>query len=88
MILFSVNANQIRGLWTRFTSLDKDQKGHLSKDDFRKIPELQNNPLGERIVQAFFKDGVERRLVNLRSSSFQLCQVSAEPNIGCQANFL
>jgi hypothetical protein len=37
----------------------------LTREDFRKIPELQNNPLGERVVEAFFKDGEERRLVDL-----------------------
>ena len=60
-ILILVNTNQIKGLWIRFKSLDKEEKGHLTRDDFLKIPELRNNPLGERIVQAFFKDGEERR---------------------------
>lgn len=59
------NANQIRGLWDRFKNLDKEQKGHLTREDFLKIPELQKNPLGDRIVQAFFKDGEERRLLQV-----------------------
>lgn len=55
--------HQVKGLWGRFLNLDKERKGHLTKEDFLKIPELQNNPLGERIVQAFFKDGLQRRLL-------------------------
>ena len=51
-----VTANQIERLWSRFTSLDKQQKGHLTREDFLRIPELAINPLGDRIVHAFFRD--------------------------------
>jgi len=50
-------ASQIERLWSRFTSLDKQQKGYLSREDFLRIPELAINPLGDRIVHAFFRDG-------------------------------
>lgn len=53
-----VTANQIERLWSRFTSLDKQQKGYLTRDDFLRIPELAINPLGDRIVHAFFRDSV------------------------------
>ena len=56
MSLFSVTSNQIERLWSRFTSLDKQQKGHLTREDFLRIPELAINPLGDRIVHAFFRD--------------------------------
>ncbi|XP_040568190.1 calcineurin B homologous protein 1 [Lepeophtheirus salmonis] len=49
-------SNQIERLWSRFTSLDKHQKGYLSREDFLRIPELAINPLGDRIVHAFFKE--------------------------------
>lgn len=49
-------ANQIERLWSRFTSLDKQQKGYLTREDFLRIPELAINPLGDRIVHAFFRD--------------------------------
>nr|ACO15551.1 Calcium-binding protein p22 [Caligus clemensi] len=49
-------SNQIERLWSRFTSLDKLQKGYLSREDFLRIPELAINPLGDRIVHAFFKE--------------------------------
>jgi len=51
-------ANQIERLWSRFSSLDKQQKGYLTREDFLRIPELAINPLGDRIVHAFFRDGV------------------------------
>nr|ACO12719.1 Calcium-binding protein p22 [Lepeophtheirus salmonis] len=49
-------SNQIERLWSRFTSLDKHQKGYLSREDFLRIPELAINPLGDRIVHAFFQE--------------------------------
>jgi len=49
--------NQIERLWSRFTSLDKQSKGYLTREDFLRIPELAINPLGDRIVHAFFRDG-------------------------------
>jgi len=36
--------------------LDKQQKGYLTREDFLRIPELAINPLGDRIVHAFFRD--------------------------------
>lgn len=48
--------NQIDRLYSRFTSLDKQGKGSLSREDFLRIPELAINPLGDRIVHAFFHE--------------------------------
>jgi len=53
-------SSQIERLWSRFTSLDKQQKGFLSREDFLRIPELAINPLGDRIVHAFFRDSAKR----------------------------
>ena len=58
VFLLSVSANQIERLYSRFTSLDKQQKGYLTREDFLRIPELAINPLGDRIVHAFFRDGL------------------------------
>lgn len=52
--LFLVNKNQIVRLYSRFLSLDKKGQGFLSRDDFLNVPELAVNPLGDRIVDAFF----------------------------------
>ncbi|XP_054152954.1 calcineurin B homologous protein 1-like [Oppia nitens] len=56
--------SQIERLYSRFTSLDKGDNGTLSREDFLRIPELAINPLGDRIVQAFFahNDGYEERI--------------------------
>jgi len=50
------SANQIVRLYSRFTALDKTGSGTLSREDFIRIPELVINPLGDRIVHAFFRD--------------------------------
>uniref|UniRef100_A0A915C4Q7 EF-hand domain-containing protein n=1 Tax=Parascaris univalens TaxID=6257 RepID=A0A915C4Q7_PARUN len=48
--------NQIVRLYNRFLSLDKQGRGYLERDDFLRIPELAINPLGDRIVDAFFTE--------------------------------
>jgi len=58
-------ANQIERLYSRFTALDKSTSGALSRDDFLRIPELAINPLGDRIVNSFFRHSEEDR-VNFR----------------------
>lgn len=49
--------NQIERLYSRFTSLDRANCGTLSREDLLRIPELAINPLGDRIVHAFFQEG-------------------------------
>ncbi|XP_048378602.2 calcineurin B homologous protein 2 isoform X2 [Stegostoma tigrinum] len=44
-------------LYNRFEELDKSNKGSLSREDFQQIGELAVNPLGDRIINAFFPDG-------------------------------
>ncbi|PIK60920.1 putative calcium-binding protein p22 [Apostichopus japonicus] len=46
--------NQISRLYSRFISLDKSEAGKLCPTDLMRIPELAINPLGSRIVEAFF----------------------------------
>jgi len=56
---------QIERLYSRFSSLDKSGKSHLTREDFLRIPELAINPLGDRIVHAFFyesKNGEEDKV--------------------------
>ena len=45
---------QISHLHSRFTKLDQENKGYLEREDLLAIPELAINPLGDRIVHAFF----------------------------------
>ncbi|XP_047247822.1 calcineurin B homologous protein 2 isoform X2 [Girardinichthys multiradiatus] len=46
-------------LYERFQFLDKDNKGHLRSEDFEAVRELSKNPIGDRIVEAFFLPGQE-----------------------------
>ncbi|GMR47033.1 hypothetical protein PMAYCL1PPCAC_17228 [Pristionchus mayeri] len=48
------NRSKIARLYSRFISLDKKGQGHLTREDLMSVPELAVNPLGERIVDAFF----------------------------------
>ncbi|CAB3397298.1 unnamed protein product [Caenorhabditis bovis] len=62
------NRNQIVRLYSRFLSLDKRGQGYLSRDDFLNVPELAVNPLGDRIIDAFFTltGGDEEQQINFR----------------------
>ncbi|XP_022097354.1 calcineurin B homologous protein 1-like [Acanthaster planci] len=53
---------QIVRLYSRFTSLDKSDNGALSREDLLRIPELAINPLGDRIIHAFFMDNPESKI--------------------------
>ncbi|KAK3596496.1 hypothetical protein CHS0354_007402 [Potamilus streckersoni] len=57
--------NQIERLYSRFASLDKNNNGFLSREDFLRIPELAINPLGDRIVHSFFLESNDET-VNFR----------------------
>lgn len=59
---YSVTPNQIERLYSRFTSLDRGDCGTLSREDFLRIPELAINPLGDRIVNAFFDESGNDRV--------------------------
>lgn len=58
---FLVSRKGILTLYSRFTSLAKHKNRHtneifMSHQDFLDIQELQMNPLGARIIDAFFAD--------------------------------
>jgi len=77
-------SSQIERLWSRFTSLDKQQKGFLTREDFLRIPELAINPLGDRIVHAFFRDSAKK---NDSSNSFANDESAAADGISERVNF-
>ena len=60
------NQNQIKRLYGRFTSLDKDNKGYLSKQDFSRIPELHVNPLRDRIIEVLIDDHGQDEKLNFK----------------------
>ncbi|XP_026047379.1 calcineurin B homologous protein 2 isoform X3 [Astatotilapia calliptera] len=45
-------------LHDRFESLDRDNRGYLSPDDFEALGGLAMNPIGGRIIEAFFSSGI------------------------------
>ncbi|VDK43032.1 unnamed protein product [Anisakis simplex] len=47
---------QIHRLHERFYHLDKRGQGFLERDDFFEIPDLEINPLSDRIIDAFFAE--------------------------------
>jgi calcineurin B family protein 1 len=62
---------QISRLHCRFTKLDQEGKGYLEREDLLAITELAINPLGDRIVHAFFyqsNSGLEEEKLD-----FQVC---------------
>ncbi|OZC07959.1 EF hand [Onchocerca flexuosa] len=57
LILFPVDAYELRRLARRFKKLDLDGSGSLSVDEFMSLPELQQNPLVQRVIDIFDEDG-------------------------------
>jgi calcineurin B family protein 1 len=57
---------QIKRLYNRFTSLDKNNTGYLTKEDFHRIPELHVNPLCDRIIEVLIDDNGQDGKLNFR----------------------
>ena len=55
--LFTVDADEIKRLGKRFRKLDLDNSGALSVEEFMSLPELQQNPLVQRVIDIFDTDG-------------------------------
>lgn len=53
----TVDADEIKRLGKRFRKLDLDNSGSLSIDEFMSLPELQQNPLVQRVIDIFDTDG-------------------------------
>ena len=53
----TVDADEIKRLGKRFRKLDLDNSGSLSVDEFMSLPELQQNPLVQRVIDIFDTDG-------------------------------
>lgn len=47
---------EIKRLGKRFKKLDLDNSGSLSRDEFMSLPELQQNPLVQRVIDIFDQD--------------------------------
>ena len=53
----TVEPDEIRRLGKRFRKLDLDGSGSLSIEEFMTIPDLQLNPLVQRVIDIFDADG-------------------------------
>ncbi|KAL1235445.1 Protein phosphatase 2B regulatory subunit [Trichinella pseudospiralis] len=51
------DTEEIRRLARRFKKLDLDGSGALSVEEFMSLPELQQNPLVQRVIDIFDTDG-------------------------------
>ncbi|PIO60435.1 EF hand, partial [Teladorsagia circumcincta] len=51
------DAYELRRLARRFKKLDIDGSGSLSVEEFMSLPELQQNPLVQRVIDIFDEDG-------------------------------
>ena len=54
--LISVDSEEIRRLGKRFKKLDLDNSGSISTEEFMILPELQQNPLVQRVIDIFDED--------------------------------
>lgn len=54
---FLVDPDEIKRLGKRFKKLDLDNSGSLSIEEFLSLPELQQNPLVQRVIDIFDTDG-------------------------------
>lgn len=52
----TVDAEEIRRLGKRFKKLDLDNSGSISTEEFMILPELQQNPLVQRVIDIFDED--------------------------------
>lgn len=57
LFFFLVDPDEIKRLGKRFRKLDLDNSGSLSVDEFMSLPELQQNPLVQRVIDIFDTDG-------------------------------
>ena len=69
----SVDPDEIRRLGKRFRKLDLDNSGSLSVEEFMSLPELQQNPLVQRVIEIFDEDGNGEVDFKGEGASKQLC---------------
>ncbi|XP_057578432.1 calcineurin subunit B type 2 [Hippopotamus amphibius kiboko] len=70
-----LDQDEIKRLGKRFKKLDLDSSGTLSMEEFTSLPELQENPLVQRVIDVFDTDGngeVDFREFILGTSQFSV----------------
>jgi calcineurin B family protein 1 len=61
-------------LYSRFKSLDKRDCGFLIREDLLCIPEVNINPLGERLIDVIMEDYGENNKINFKQFIFLLAK--------------
>ena len=69
------NAKQVKRLYSRFASLDKDNTGYLDKQAFVRIPELHVNPLRDRIIEVLIDDNGKLTFTIQNQNMSDFCEV-------------
>ena len=72
--LLGFTAKQVQRLYSRFKSLDKRDCGYLTREDLLCIPEVNINPLGERLIDVIMEDYGENNKINFKQFIFLLAK--------------
>ena len=65
---------QVQRLYSRFKTLDKRDCGYLVREDLLCIPEVNINPLGERLIDVIMEDYGENNKINFKQFIFLLAK--------------
>ncbi|UJR08131.1 hypothetical protein I4U23_012407 [Adineta vaga] len=65
---------QVQRLYSRFKALDKNDCGYLTREDLQCIPEVNINPLGERLIDVIMDDYGESNKINFKQFIFLLAK--------------
>ncbi len=61
-------------MYSRFKTLDKRDCGFLTREDLLCIPEVNINPLGERLIDVIMEDYGENNKINFKQFIFLLAK--------------
>ncbi|CAF4383551.1 unnamed protein product, partial [Rotaria sp. Silwood2] len=65
---------QVQRLYSRFKTLDKRDCGYLTRENLLCIPEVNINPLGERLIDVIIEDYGENNQINFKQFIFLLAK--------------
>ncbi|CAF3016220.1 unnamed protein product [Rotaria sp. Silwood2] len=68
----SFTTKEVQRLYSRFKTLDKRDCGFLTREDLLCIPEVNINPLGERLIDVIVEDYGENNQINFKQFIFLL----------------
>ena len=67
-VKFNFTHKEVRKLYQIFHAVDEDGSGHISREELLSLPQIQYNPLGQRVVAAAFEKR-EQQQKNLASNA-------------------